>query len=147
MLDISAIYTTFGLQYKGRRTKTVFLIENFSLFRIVIMHILLSIFSSMQFSSLSRLDTHITRISTLLNGEQIFVVGGAVRDLLLGISPELSDIDMTLVGSPEALQKRLSEDVPEGMSFFCTEKFGTMTLVSHEGESTLTYELTPFREE
>lgn len=67
----------------------------------------------MQFSSLTRLNTHIARISALLDGQQIFVVGGAVRDLLLGITTDPADIDMTLIGSPTELQAKLGADVPQ----------------------------------
>lgn len=101
----------------------------------------------MQISSLHTLDAHISRISPLLNGKQLFVVGGAVRDLILGIETHPTDIDMTLAGKPDVLQKKLGDNVPEGFSFFCTEKFGTMTLISKTDDAQITYELTPFREE
>ena len=95
------------------------------------------------------------------------MVGGAIRDVLLGIETPLTDIDVTLPGDPTSLREQMQLD-ESTTSRFRTEKYGTMTIVKkntpnpsltkegsiseveysseHEGLGEV-YELTPFREE
>ena len=86
-------------------------------------------------SALSVLDHHIDYLHKTLPKESLFVVGGAVRDVLLGITLEPHDIDMTLVGEPDALYKRISRIDRDEASVFRTEKFGTISIIRQNGES------------
>lgn len=54
--------------------------------------------------------------------ENHFIVGGALRDILLGLSTDPTDIDVTLATTPEQLLKTLTID-QEKTSMFSTEKF------------------------
>jgi len=55
---------------------------------------------------------------------EIYIVGGAVRDLLLGKSPV--DIDLATNATPEQVQKLFPKTVPTGI------KHGTITVLSRE---------------
>lgn len=85
------------------------------------MHIML------QFDSLKTLDASITLLQKRIKDPHtLFLVGGCVRDLLLGIEKKPTDIDFTMAGDPKKLDKLIDK---KGMSYFMTEKFGTMTLI------------------
>lgn len=99
----------------------------------------------MQLQNIPHLDSHIELLAPHSLGKQLFVVGGAIRDILLGINTDPTDIDMTLVGEPDDVFAALQDISSDSFSLFRTEKFGTMTLVSKD--SPTIYELTPFREE
>ena len=68
-------------------------------------------------------------------GYEGYIVGGCVRDLLLGISPK--DWDITTNCHPEDIQKLFSNTIPTGI------KHGTITVML-DGES---FEVTTFRTE
>jgi len=90
---------------------------------------------------------HHTFLCAHLGHRNHFIVGGALRDLLLWISTDPNDIDVTLATTPEKLLSSLIRD-KEKTSMFTTEKFWTTTLIPKEWETLWTeYEITPFREE
>lgn len=60
----------------------------------------------------------------LSHGFQAYLVGGAVRDLLLGLTPQ--DWDLTTDALPETVETLFSESYPSG------KNFGTIT-VAHQG--------------
>ena len=77
--------------------------------------------------------------------KEYFLVGGAVRDLLLGLKEKLDDVDLTIAGEPLGLYEQMEK---EAFSHFITEKFGTITLIPKEWVMQgIKYEITPFREE
>jgi hypothetical protein len=87
-----------------------------------IVSLLICYFCMLHFSRLTHLHTHLTTIQEIIPGQDIFVVGGALRDLLLGISEHITDVDLTGAGTPE--QWRETMHLPEtGRSRFRTEKF------------------------
>jgi len=96
------------------------------------------------FSKLQALHKHIIFLQKKLKQDYVFLVGGCVRDLLLGITDEPTDIDVTLAADPNELYTKIDK---KKISHFMTEKFGTITLIPKEQKSKLQYELTPFREE
>ena len=70
------------------------------------------------------------------NGAEIYVVGGAVRDLLLG--REVKDWDFTTNLTPEEMKKLFPKNS------FCNNEFGTFSIVGKNGEI---FEVTTFRTE
>lgn len=108
----------------------------------------------LSFEHLKYLDTHITFLrSKIRDPHPLFLVGGCVRDPLLWLDKNPNDIDFTMAGDPKTLDTLIDK---KGMSYFMTEKFGTMTLIPHGNQSTkskvpniegLKYELTPLRTE
>ncbi|HEX8923266.1 MAG TPA: HD domain-containing protein [Patescibacteria group bacterium] len=70
------------------------------------------------------------------SGADIYVVGGAVRDLLLG--REVKDWDFTTNLTPEEMKKLYPKNS------FCNNNFGTFTIV---GENNALYEVTTYRTE
>lgn len=97
------------------------------------------------FSRLAHLHTHTTLLHDILPQQDVFVVGWAIRDLLLGITETVTDVDLTWAWTPDVRRNHMH--LPEtGRSRFRTEKFGTMTLV-HKIDPEVCYEITPFREE
>ncbi len=100
----------------------------------------------MHFSSLSILQNHTTTLGSIFPWRECFVVGGAIRDLLLGITDNPNDIDITWAWQPND-RRDMMELPEEDRSCFRTEKFGTMTLVDKATDPHCFYEITPFREE
>ena len=47
------------------------------------------------FSRLAHLHIHTTLLQEIFPTKDVWIVGGAIRDLLLGISEEVTDIDLT----------------------------------------------------
>ncbi len=70
------------------------------------------------------------------NGFEIYVVGGAVRDLLMG--KIVDDWDFTTNATPEEIQKLFPES-------FYDNKFGTVGVSTEESANP--YEITTFRTE
>lgn len=100
----------------------------------------------LSFDRLHVLEKHLRRLHSIVPKQQFFVVGGAIRDLLLWITDDPKDIDFTTAATPDQLRQSL----PEKASFsrFRTEKFWTITLLPKEHSSPETsYEITPFRSE
>jgi tRNA nucleotidyltransferase/poly(A) polymerase len=93
------------------------------------------------FDYLKNLDAHISLLQKKIKDKHtLFLVGGCIRDPLLGIEKKPTDIDFTMAGEPKKIDKLIDKT---GMSYFMTEKFGTMTLI----KDTMKYELTPLRTE
>lgn len=67
------------------------------------------------------------------NGFESYVVGGAVRDMVMGLSP--NDIDITTSATPEEVISLFPKTYPSGI------EFGTVTVVIEDEE----FEVTTFR--
>ena len=94
-----------------------------------------------QAEHLSLLDKHLSFLQKQTKTENsLFLVGGCVRDFLLGLEKKPTDIDFTMAGKPVEIYNKISKT---GISHFMTEKFGTITLIKGD----LKYELTPLRTE
>lgn len=50
----------------------------------------------MQFCHLHHLQQHYDKLSSLLPGRSLYIVGGVIRDLMLGREAPLVDIDCTM---------------------------------------------------
>lgn len=108
------------------------------------------------FNQLQHLDTHIAFLQKRIKDKHtLFLVGGCVRDIILWLEKKPTDIDFTMAGEPKKLDKLIDKT---GMSYFMTEKFGTMTLIKKMGklknkkmeddiQLDIKYELTPLRTE
>lgn len=96
------------------------------------------------------LDRHIERMKNILQ-KDIFVVGWSVRDVLLGMADDPTDVDVTCAIHPDevfsALQRYVQDNQSESVGLFRTEKFGTATVIVQDDTIKYTYEITPFREE
>lgn len=82
---------------------------------------------------------HVNRILTVLeiNGYQAYLVGGSIRDALLGRSP--ADFDIATSAKPELVEKIFEE-----LQTAATGKaYGTITVIQEEG----TVEVTTFRKD
>lgn len=93
------------------------------------------------FDYLKNLDSHLSFLKKKIKDKHsLFLVGGCVRDPLLGIDKKPNDIDITMAGQPKDIDNAIDK---KGMSHFMTEKFGTITLI----KDPIKYELTPLRTE
>lgn len=73
------------------------------------------------FDYLKNLDPHISFLQKKIKDKHsLFLVGGCVRDSLLGIDKKPTDIDFTMAGDPKTLDTLIDK---RGMSYFMTEKF------------------------
>lgn len=81
-----------------------------------------------------------TTLSAVIK-QDIFFVGGCVRDTLLWLTQDPKDIDITCAGDPVKIYDNIDKT---NYSHFKTEKFGTMTLIPKEDKS-YNFEITPFR--
>jgi len=73
----------------------------------------------------------------------LFLVGGVVRDILIGRNFDPCDIDASCAGDPDLL----AAVVKTTHAVFQTKKYGTLTIIQHSSSQTISYEITPFREE
>ena len=71
------------------------------------------------------------------NGYEAYIVGGCVRDALLGKMP--SDYDITTNADPQAIKKLFKRTIDTGI------KHGTVTVLFYENDKPHTYEVTTFR--
>lgn len=71
------------------------------------------------------------------NGFEAYIVGGCVRDAILGKSP--SDYDITTNADPQAVKKLFKRTIDTGI------KHGTVTVLFYENDKPYTYEVTTFR--
>lgn len=94
-------------------------------------------------SSLAEHLQYIQSIAPLPQRKQYFAVGGAVRDLLLGITPALVDVDLTCGVHPDVVKQAIRPS--DEISVFDTEKYGTITIIDQHTKTN--YEITPFRAE
>lgn len=91
-----------------------------------------------------KLPQFILKISKALGkaGYQSFLVGGAVRDLLMGVpSEKISDWDLATNAEP----KEIIRLFPKCSKY--EDKFGTVTLIEKLPDKNLEIEITPFRKE
>lgn len=103
---------------------------------------------------LSSLFEHQKNLQHILPNKSVFLVGGVIRDTLLGIQSKKVDIDITWPWEPDTYRSA-SEIRWQHNSRFRTEKYGTMSFIPQDADQTqtntketkLTYELTPFRTE
>lgn len=72
------------------------------------------------FDKLSVLQRHYQYLMQTALLKDFFLVGGCVRDLLLGIKDEVSDIDFTMAENPFELYEKIEKS---DFSHFITEKF------------------------
>ena len=74
----------------------------------------------------SQIPTYVLNVSDTLikNGYQAFLVGGSIRDLLLGKTPE--DFDIATNAYPEQITAIFEKSIPTGA------KFGTITVISED---------------
>lgn len=97
----------------------------------------------MQLSELKKaIPAYIIKLSETLqqNGFEAHLVGGSVRDLLLGQTP--ADYDVATNAYPEEIEKIFAKSVPTGA------KFGTMTVVvSDDAGERYDVEVTTYRRE
>lgn len=100
----------------------------------------------LQWNNLSLLEEYHHYLAQVLPGQRFFFVGGTVRDLLLGRTTSLKDLDVTLGGQPQTI-KNLIFQSGSSFSFFDTEKYGTMTIIPKDMFDGVQFELTPFRTE
>ncbi len=101
------------------------------------------------FDNLTYLDSHIAYLHKKLKNDNVFLVWGCIRDLLLWIAKAPYDIDVTLAWEPKEIYQKINKT---GISHFMTEKFWTMTLIPKKQETEaheekIQYEITPFRQE
>lgn len=87
-----------------------------------------------------RVDKGTAYISEVLNknGHQCYIVGGYVRDHIMGITDDKeSDIDLVTDAKPENIIHLFKKTIPTGL------KHGTVTVLTHDGS----YEVTTFRQD
>lgn len=77
-------------------------------------------------------------------GKDLYLVGGPVRDLLLGTTP--ADLDFTTNALP-AETRAIGEAIPGTSIYDIGEKFGTIGIVMPCGETTEPVEITTYRSE
>lgn len=98
----------------------------------------------LHFHNLKKLIPHHTFLTKKIGKSDFFLVGGCVREILLGTTKNPLDIDFTTAGNPLEIYQNLNTD---GISHFITEKYGTITLIPKDKNNELKYELTPLRAE
>lgn len=109
----------------------------------------------LHFNNLEKIYKLLSYSQKKLKLQEVFAVGGVVRDLLLGHISVITDLDLTGKADPERLFNQIDK---ENLSIFRTQKFGTITLVPHEADrctylgqeyqnESVKIEITPFRQE
>lgn len=93
------------------------------------------------FDRLKNLSKNITHLQKIFKEENLFLVGGSIRNILLWIEKTPIDLDTTGAGDPNTFRENINK---EKYSCFRTEKYGTITVIP---EKNIQYELTPFRSE
>jgi tRNA nucleotidyltransferase/poly(A) polymerase len=64
----------------------------------------------LHFDHLEILDTHTTFLTKKIKTQKaLFLVGGCIRDLLLGTENHPTDIDFTMAGKPDAIYTSLDK--------------------------------------
>ncbi len=94
----------------------------------------------LNFENISLLDKHIKYLTKKFKNKNIFLVGWSIRDILLWVENNPTDIDFTMTWNPIEIYNQMDK---KDISHFITEKFGTITLIKDE----IKYELTPLRTE
>ncbi|MEF2175088.1 MAG: HD domain-containing protein [Candidatus Absconditabacteria bacterium] len=108
----------------------------------------------LNYELLENLSKHYEYLKKRINSNDFFLVGGSIRDLLLGINKKPHDIDITLAGNPQDIYNQIDKN---NISIFKTEKFGTITILPKQDDqialmgagntSKVQYEITPLRTE
>ena len=98
----------------------------------------------LHFHNLKKLIPHHTFLTKKIGKSDFFLVGGCVREILLGTTKNPLDIDFTMAGNPLEIYENIDKD---GISHFITEKYGTITLIPKDQDDEFKYELTPLRAE
>jgi len=96
------------------------------------------------FEKLSILNKHLKYLQKKLWEESIFAVGWCIRDIILWISQEPDDVDISMSGDPKKIYQNIDK---KDISHFITEKFGTITIIPKNEQNKIQYEITPFRKE
>ncbi len=96
---------------------------------------------SIKFENINILQDYYNKLKDYIK-QDFLMVGGVIRDLLLDISPKITDIDVTLAWNPDFIFSKIKTT---NISVFKTDKFGTITLVFKQ--QNLKVEITPLREE
>lgn len=94
----------------------------------------------LNFDWFNKLDIHQKYLQKKCKTENLFLVGGGIRDLILDIEKNPKDIDFTMAGLPIDIYEKIDK---KNISYFITDKFGTITLIPRNHK--VQYELTPFR--
>ena len=97
----------------------------------------------LNFDWLKILDKHINFLQDKCQNTNLFLVGWCIRDILLDIEKNLTDVDFTMAWKPSDIYENIQKDE---IHHFITEKFGTITLIPKDSKE-LKYELTPLRTE
>ena len=71
------------------------------------------------------------------NGYSSYIVGGCVRDTILGLTPK--DWDITTDATPDQVEMIFPDTIPTG------KQYGTITVLCHNEEGVFTVEVTTFR--
>ena len=79
------------------------------------------------------------------NGEAVYIVGGAVRDLLLGKRP--SDWAFASSATPDRIASILSAAFPNGTLILKGKRYGTIGIDLPDGAKRVSFEITAFRKE
>lgn len=84
---------------------------------------------------ISKIPDEVLKIITVLEnaGHKAFIVGGCMRDLLLGFEPK--DFDICTSAHPEQVLNLFSKSIPTGL------KYGTVTVIVND----IPFEITTFR--
>jgi len=99
----------------------------------------------LHFDALHVLADHSVFMQKKIKNDDVFLVGGCVRDLLLWTVEKPLDIDLAMSADPKILYKKIDT---VWLSHFMTEKYGTITLLPKSGDfHGVKYEITPFRTE
>ena len=104
----------------------------------------------LNFQNISILDKHIKYLQKIMDTNNFFLVWWSVRDILLWINNNPTDIDFTMKWNPNKIYKSINK---ENISHFITEKFWTITLIKNNetmrqwSTEIIKYELTPLRTE
>lgn len=97
----------------------------------------------LNFDWLKILDKHIKFLQETCDNTNLFLVGWSIRDILLDIEKNLTDVDFTMAWEPAEIYEKIKKD---DVHHFITEKFGTITLIPKNNKE-IKYELTPLRTE
>lgn len=97
----------------------------------------------LNFDWLKILDKHIKFLQETCDNTNLFLVGWSIRDILLDIEKNLTDVDFTMAWEPAEIYEKIKKD---DVHHFITEKFGTITLIPKDNKE-IKYELTPLRTE
>ena len=97
----------------------------------------------LNFDWLKILDEHIKFLQDKCGTQNLFLVGWCIRDILLDLEKDLTDVDFTMAWEPAEIYKKIKKN---DIHHFITEKFGTITLIPKDNKE-IKYELTPLRTE